>query len=60
MKGDNVWEEKYSSDALTRITVWMYNQKNKEWQRPLHAQLSSLVFCLIVLVVKSCVICWVS
>jgi len=27
-----VWEEKYSSDTLTRrkITVWIYHQKNKE------------------------------
>jgi len=35
MKDDDVWEEKYSSDTLTRrkITVWIYNQKNKEWQK---------------------------
>ena len=48
-----VWEEKYSSDTLTRrkITVWIYNQKNKKWQRTFHAQLSLLVFCLIVLAV---------
>ena len=49
-----VWEEKYSSDTLTRrkITVWSYNQKNKMWQRTLHAQLSLLVFCLTVLAVN--------
>jgi len=34
MKGDNVWEEKYSPDTLTsrEITARINKKNNKEWQ----------------------------